>query len=337
MRKRASHTAAASPPGKAQEQDAYRDLAKRPKKFLSYDAIAQWIEAHGPALRSCEFTAVIGVLRGGVFPAKCVSYATGAPLYFVTYDRPTGRASWVGEPPPAGRVVLCEDVAGVGLTLQNCLTLVRRTHPQCHVLTIVSDEFSRVQPDWAVQENNCYVIFPWERHVQNPAFQKDWLEGGSLGLAPLRTDHEYRYFGVDLDGVLCADLAPTWYDSDLPSCLAHRDTLDRLASAPKLAAETFAIITGRPLSDAQRTRAWLDARGYTDVQVFHRDPAEQDAANTFKHKALTAERLGCSDFLESCPGQALQIAQGWPHLRVYWWNSGKPMLVSAASTNSMGV
>ena len=94
------------------------------------------------------------------------------------------------------------------------------------------------------------------------------------------------------------------------------------------------IITGRPQMDRERTRAWLDANGYAGIAVQHRDPDVHghDDVSVAYHKAVTAERLGITDFLESCPRQAILISTRVPQIRVYWWRGGEPVLVSAHTT-----
>lgn len=307
----------------------------RPRAYLPYDQIAQWLDAIGPELRAADFVGVVAVLRGGVFPAHCVSFATGLPVFSLRYSRSDRRASWAGELPPPGKLLICEDIAGSGSTLADAVEFVRATHPEHEVLTIVSDEWSRLQPRWSMQRAGIQTVLPWERHDQTPAHKADRREGGTQATAALRPDHEYRFWGVDLDGVMCSDLAPERYAADLSACLAERDTLPLLPLAPTLMPGTHAIVTGRPLQDQARTRQWLARHGFEAIAVHHRDPQQHDASidAVARHKGSTADRLGCSDFIESCPHQATLIAMHFPHLRVYWWRDGQPVLLSAASAS----
>jgi len=304
----------------------------RPPSYLGYPQISQWIDSLGEALRAERFTAVVAVLRGGLFPAQCAAFATGVPLSFIRYDRCRQHASWQGDAPSPGRVLLCEDIAGAGHTLVNCRELVRQTHPDHRILTIVSDELSRIEPDWSMRRPNVQTILPWEREVVSPAFRQDyWLRDGAHGRQPMSPDHCYRLWGVDLDGVLCADLPAQRYDSDMSAALCERDALPRAEDAPELQTARHVIVTGRPIQDAERTRAWLDARGYSSIDVRHRDPARHahDDASIALHKAEASMRLGVTDFLESCPHQAVLISSRAPQIRVFWWRSGKPVLVAA--------
>jgi hypoxanthine phosphoribosyltransferase len=307
----------------------------RPPSYLGYSQIGQWIDSLGETLRAERFTAVAAVLRGGLFPAQCAAFATGAPLFFIRHDRGRQQAAWQGEQPPTGKLLLCEDIAGAGHTLLNCRDLVRQTHPDHRILTIVSDELSRIEPDWSMRRPNVQTVLPWEREVVSPRFRRDyWHRDGAHGRQPMSPDHCYRRWGVDLDGVLCADLPAQRYDRDMAAALAERDALAPADNAPDLRSAEHVIITGRPLHDEGRTRAWLDARGYSGIDVLHRDPAlhAHDEASIALHKAATAERLGITDFLESCPHQAVLISARAPQIRVFWWRGGEPVLVNAHPT-----
>jgi hypoxanthine phosphoribosyltransferase len=307
----------------------------RPPSYLGYSQISHWIDSLGETLRAEQFVAVAAVLRGGLFPAQCAAFSTGAPLWFVQYDRSRQQASWHGGVPPAGRLLLCEDIAGHGHTLVNCRALIARTHPDHRILTIVSDELSRVRPDWSMHRPNVQTVLPWEREVVSPQFRQDyWHRDGAHGCQPMQPDHCYRRWGVDLDGVLCADLAAERYAADMAGTLTLRDGLPRAPGAPHLAADRHFIVTGRPLTDRERTRAWLDARGYPGISVHHRDPAlhDHDDLSVACHKAVAAERLGVTDFLESCAHQAVLISLRAPQIRVFWWRGGDPVLINAHST-----
>lgn len=303
----------------------------RQRSFLTFDQIGHWVDSIGSDLRGENYVAIVGVLRGGLFPAQCAAFATGASLHFIRYSRTSQKASWVGDPPPAGKVLLCEDVAGMGQTLATCLELVRQTNPDTDVLAVVSDELSRIQPKWSMFVPGVQTVFPWERHDQAPQHLKDWREGGATGSISMKADHSYRFFGVDMDGVLLDDLHPSEYEDDLSACLARRDLLPMTSHAPRMSLGSHVVITGRPAQDLERTRIWLERHGYGDIPVHHRDPKAHSSSTeaVATHKASTADRIGCSDFIESDPHQAALIAVFVPHIRVYWWNLGQPVLLSA--------
>ena len=149
----------------------------------------------------------------------------------------------------------------------------------------------------------------------------------------MEDDDDYRLYAVDLDGILCDDIAPGEYQADLEACLDKRDQLFLSSTAPILVAGKHVVVTGRPTCDAKRTRTWLDRSGLIGIDAHFRETEiHTDAPESVAHhKGQTASRMGCSDFVESCPHQALLIATHYPHLRVHWWRGGQPVLVSAAS------
>jgi hypoxanthine phosphoribosyltransferase len=311
--------------------------AARPRTYFSYDQISLWIESLAAELQAEQFTGVVGILRGGAFAAICVAFNTGAPLHFMRYDRESQQAQWVGSPPPPGKLLVCEDVAGLGYTLAHCLELVQRTHPEHEVLTVVSDDYSRLKPRWTLQFSNTQAILPWERHMQTLAQRTHWYQGGAKGQLPMLPDHEYRFWGVDMDGVLCADLPSQRYADDLTACLLDRDELPPAPQAPSLEPETHVIVTARPEEDRVRTQAWLARHGLSDVAVHLRDPGVHDSTleGSAHHKGHTATQLGCTDFLESCPAQSALIAAQWPLLRVYWWQEGRPLRILATRAEGL--
>ncbi len=301
-----------------------------PVVYLNYNDISLWIDSLQPEFKQYPFVAIVGILRGGGFPALCASFATGLPLYHVKYDRQTQTAKWDGEIPPQGLVLVCEDFAGSGQTLSNCLRLINQTH-EYKTLTLVSDEKSRIEADWTKRYDGYQVVLPWERHCLSPAHHEDWTNnGGKLGLTKMNNDNEYRYYAVDLDGIFCVDIHPIEYETDLHTTLQTRDQLPILPTAPTLKEGKHIIVTGRPTEDTQRTKEWMEKHGYHSIDIHHRNPEKHSAKETAIHKGEVATKLGCSDFIESCPQQALEIAINFPHLRVTYWNNGNPILISAS-------
>lgn len=304
---------------------------KRPLAYMGYDDIALWIESIRDELMQEDFISVVGVLRGGAFPAQTVAFATALPLYFMHYDRTNQTPSWVGAAPPPGTILLCEDYAGSGVTLENCLRLVDRTHRH-KLLTLVTDNYSWHTPHWTRHFGEHRVVLPWERHCQSSRYLEDWFSGGAGGKKRMGDDEDYRFYAMDLDGVLCEDIDSNEYQSNLEALLGRRDQLPLASNAPTLIPGRHVVVTGRPTCDAQRTRAWLDRNGMVGIDAHFREvESHSDAPEAVaSHKGRAASELGCSDFMESCPHQAILLASLFPHLRVHWWRGGHPILVSAS-------
>jgi hypoxanthine phosphoribosyltransferase len=293
--------------------------------LVTYDQIELFVESIRDELCAANFDGIACVLRGGAFVATCVAYATGVPLYFINYERATNKPNWLVQPPP-GRILICEDYAGSGQTLKNVEDFVASSHPDYRILTAVKDSRSVCTPHWSMDFGDRRARLPWEREWTIRSQQKNEVH-------PRTTpDHELRFVGYDLDGVFCDDLPSEAYTRDLETCLRLRDTLPAADARPSLASRA-AIITARPLEDAERTRTWLernvpDAR---DTPVVHRNPVTfaADAAGSAMYKVAAAAALGCTDFVESCARQSLLMAQAAPWLRVKWWNNGEAVVVSA--------
>ena len=111
---------------------------------------------------------------------------------------PDRRLAW--RTPPTGRLLICEDIAGSGHTLLNCLAMVRTSHPDFMVLTVLADEYSRSTPNWSMRFPGKKTVLPWEREGQSPQFMDEWYARQTNGANQTYPDHSYRYIGIDFDG-----------------------------------------------------------------------------------------------------------------------------------------
>ncbi len=294
---------------------------------LTYEQLDQWIESLQPALVAERFAAVVGILRGGAPLALMVSHATGAPVAFVRYDRATREVQWdstLPMPEPGSTVLVCEDIAGRGFTLTDCIAFLREHGLKVRTLTGAFDDLSRLRPDYSIDASGYFALFPWERQAYTERYRADWSRAGERDGALMSDDHEYAIYAVDLDGVLLPDIALARYDEDLEGALAERDALPPFEKFPSIDLQRArAIITGRPEMDRVRTEQWLARFGFGQIELIMRAPGEHDdtPAGAAAHKAAAALRCGVTHFIESDPVQAIFIAQRAPLLRVIWWNA----------------
>ncbi|CAN7401981.1 phosphoribosyltransferase [Trinickia sp. LjRoot230] len=305
------------------------DQPNQPILPITYDQIDQWIASLQPVLAREGFACVVGILRGGTLPATLVSHATGVVPAFLRYQRATRTVSWdasIPLPAKGSKVLLCEDFAGSGHTLADCVAYLREHGLVVKTLTVVFDDLSRSRPDYGIDCCGYRPLLPWERHVHTQEHQARWrsTQAGSLG--PVGEDHEFAVYAIDLDGILLPDVPPHRYEADLEAALKERDLLAPYQHLPDVDfARTKAIVTGRPEIDRPRTSDWLRRHGYGGLCLMMRDPAthgelpEQVAA----HKAQAAVTLACTHFIESDPVQAIFIAQHAPQLRVVWWDAAR--------------
>ncbi|TAM06866.1 MAG: phosphoribosyltransferase [Paraburkholderia sp.] len=299
----------------------------KPVVPLTYEQLDQWVESLQPVLALEAFAAVIGILRGGAPLALMVSHATGADVAFLRYGRATREVRWDSSlplPEPGSKVLLCEDIAGRGNTLTDCIAFLREHGLIVRTLTGAYDDFSRLQPDYSIDASGYFTLFPWERQAYTDRYRADWSREGARQGSLMADDHEYTVYAIDLDGVLLPDLPLERYEQDLDAALAERDALTPFERIPGIDMKRArAIITGRPEMDRARTRAWLERYGFGHLDLVMRASDEHDdtPSGAAAHKAAAAIRCGVTHFIESDPVQAILIARLAPLLRVIWWNA----------------
>lgn len=295
--------------------------------YLDYNAIALRLDGLAPELCRAGFDGLVIILRGGTFAGMHMAFLTNLPCHFLRYDRKSATPEWVGPPPSPGRVLLCEDFAGMGQTLINCRRFLEDGGYRVATLVVCKDQLSASQPDYYCfesQESGARFLLPWERYRINPAT-------GHTSQVDAPPDHEFERTAWDMDGVFLVDVDPRHYEEDLEAALCLRDETQPAPYAPKLAVQDL-IITGRPVCDKERTLAWLQTHGFPAKVVFRDDdlskPTTESVATWKGRRAL---ELGCTHFVESDPGQALHMAARYPELRVIWWNQGSPLVVQAGA------
>jgi hypoxanthine phosphoribosyltransferase len=299
----------------------------KPVLPLTYEQLDHWIESLQPALLDEQFAAALGILRGGAPLALMASHAVGVPVAFLRYERASRVVTWdsaLPMPAPGSKVLLCEDIAGRGFTLLDCIDFLERHGLIVRTLTGAFDELSRTRPDFGIDARGYFALFPWERQAYTDRYRDDWTNNDAGQRAPMSSDHEYATYAIDLDGILLPDVPSTRYDEDLEAALNERDLLLPFESLPGIDLQRArAIITGRPEMDRERTQAWLDRHGFGKLELVMRTPDlhDQTPAGTAAHKAAAVLRCGVTHFIESDPVQAILIAQKAPLLRVIWWDA----------------
>ena len=301
---------------------------QKPVLTLTYDQIDHWVASLQPTLADEGFACAVGVLRGGGPLALMVSHATGAPAAFLRYERASRRVAWdssIPIPPAGSKVLICEDIAGAGHTLDDCVAFLLSRGLVVKTLVAAFDDLSRIRPDYGMDARGYFVLFPWERHAYTDAYRDAWRSTLAGTRGAIGEDHEFAVYAIDLDGILLPDVPPARYEADLAAALAERDALMPFARLPAIdLARAKAIVTGRPEMDRARTVAWLARHGFDEPKLVMRNPARHGDAphQVAAHKAQAALALSCTHFVESDPVQALHIARIAPLLRVIWWDAG---------------
>lgn len=140
----------------------------RTPHYLNYDQISTKVEEFVSDVKERDFDGILILLRGGSFAGMHLSFLTGLPVYFVEYHRPTREVSWKGDPPPLNsKILVVEDFAGSGTTLQDTLTLLKPNYT-ISTFVVCKDSKSRLQdPTYCCfdmgSENKRFIV-PWEKH-----------------------------------------------------------------------------------------------------------------------------------------------------------------------------
>ena len=299
----------------------------RPVLPVTYEKLDEWIHCLRPTLASEEFVCVVGILRGGGVIALMVSHEIGVPVGFLRYDRETRHVDWdssIPIPAPGSAVLICEDIAGSGDTLADCVAFLQARRLAVKTLTAGFDDLSRIRPDYGIDGRGYFLLFPWERHAYTDEYREQWRKTHAGREGKIQEDHVFQIVGIDLDGILLPDVPLLHYDADLQSALRERDCLQPFANLPPIDVHrSKVIVTGRPEVDRARTEIWLRTYGFDSISLVMRDPSIYDdsSASVAAHKAHAAMRFACTHFIESDPVQAIQIAGLAPLLRVIWWNA----------------
>lgn len=296
--------------------------------YVTYNDIALRLDALANEIRHSHFEAVVMILRGGTFAGMHLSFLTGLPYYFLRYDRIKSLPHWVGDAPKMKRILLCEDFAGKGRTLIDCKNFLMNHGYDISTLVVCKDHMSALSPDYYCFDNqkaDYRFLLPWERYRINPQTDAEAKDDR-------RADHEFERTAWDLDGIFLDDIDEEMYQNDLQQTLALRDEYPISALAP-LPSLQDVVITGRPLSDRERTEKWLRKHGIS-IPVVLRDDGEKQPSkeSVARWKGERALEIGCTHFVESDPIQALHLAALYPELRVIWWNQGQPVSLNATKS-----
>lgn len=293
---------------------------------FSYDyvRVESVVSDYVPQWRKMDFDAIVAIARGGLVPAVMASTALGLPLLALAYERRSRQVSWftAQTPPHDAHILLVEDIAGRGTTLQDCHAFLTSQGHKTQIFTLAHDAESRLRPDFGPEiPPGWRAWFPWERESVTPAF-------AATNNRPDRPEYEYASWAIDLDGILLPDLPVDQYESDLAGTLAQRDKLPPNSLLPDRDLTTLTIITGRPEKDRDRTQNWLDRHGFHGPLVM-RDTSRYAAIQTAQHKAQAIVARGHTHFIESDAVQALEIARRVTVARIFWWNGTTALSIYA--------
>jgi hypoxanthine phosphoribosyltransferase len=115
---------------------------------------------------------VVGVARGGLIPAVCLSHLLGGKLMRIIHAKYYEDVGVRGKEPEIwsdvgelkGKVLVVDDVADTGDTLGAVVPHIKRkTEGEVRVATIARKPRSKLTPDFCEIETDEWVVFPWEK------------------------------------------------------------------------------------------------------------------------------------------------------------------------------
>jgi len=115
---------------------------------------------------------VVGILRGGYFPAHMIAETLGLEIYVIRYKSYV-KTKKVGKPilvlPLIGdvsgkRVLLVDDICDTGDTLKAAKELLKQYNPSdVKVATLFIKPSCEETPEFWIEKSDEWVEFPWEK------------------------------------------------------------------------------------------------------------------------------------------------------------------------------
>ncbi|MCP3709837.1 hypothetical protein M3I54_23125 [Paraburkholderia sp. CNPSo 3274] len=176
------------------------EFSRLPVYFYGYDDIETFCLSKREQLIQENIGLILGILRGGAIPALMLSQMLGLPVDFVHYDRREEKAEINNKKvfdlvdgciKDGKRILLVDDVAGVGYTLANCqnyLLSFVKDESLIRVLTLVHHANSRAKADFYKDCSPVHAILPWERYVTSRQCFDDFAKAE----AALPEDQRYK-------------------------------------------------------------------------------------------------------------------------------------------------
>lgn len=302
------------------KKDIQRIPGSGKMKHITYERAFHVVKTFEQALAAERFDLILGIARSGVVPAVMVSQTIDVPVEFVQCGR-TETPRFLGSPPElkGKKILVVDDIIGLGLTMRAVVEFVKKLggHPVSFCLYF-DKETTQFRPDFG-HSTSHFMHAQWDRKDVTPQSRKALKEKNGR----CTTEDTYECFGTDLDGVFLEDIKRKAYrlEERIASILAYRDSLMPMESIPVTDHQHVYVITGRPETDRQRTRAWLNKHGFAKAQLVCRNTAEYGSGlkEMARFKADQIINIGISKYFESDLMQAVLIAQKALCTDIYWW------------------
>jgi adenine/guanine phosphoribosyltransferase-like PRPP-binding protein len=288
---------------------------------VTYDKADQLVAGFEPHIVVAQPDIIVGIARSGVVLAAMISQRIGKEFYCLRCQRHDDIPRWIDPPAAfAGTALLVDDFVSRGDTMEKSKAFLETLGFRVVTFSLYFDQLrTKHIPDISTPTSQ-FVRFAWERRESTNAALQIYSKADCMPLCD-----ERESIGIDLDGILLPDLAPTLYEKNLQEALEIRDHLSAFPSSklPAVDLAQVTVITGRPSCDASRTKRWLNANGFGSAALVCRDETQFGSSpqEMARHKAQAIQNLGISVYFESELLQATLIAQSTPTTETIWWGT----------------
>ncbi len=145
------------------------------REVLTWDGFGEATRAIARRIVADGFVpeVVVAIARGGLLPAGAIAYGLGAKnCGAINVEFYTGIGTVLDAPevlPPeldmnyldGRRVLLVDDVADSGRTLELAVRLLREKGADVRSVTIYTKPTTIIQPDYAYKATDLWIDFPW--------------------------------------------------------------------------------------------------------------------------------------------------------------------------------
>jgi hypoxanthine phosphoribosyltransferase len=145
------------------------------REVLTWDGFGAATRAISRAIVSDGFVpdVVVAIARGGLLPAGAIAYGLGAKnCGAINVEFYTGIGTVLDAPevlPPeldmnyldGRRVLLVDDVADSGRTLELAVRLLKEKGAQVRSVTIYTKPTTIIEPDYSFRSTDLWIDFPW--------------------------------------------------------------------------------------------------------------------------------------------------------------------------------
>ncbi len=169
----------------------------RAVEAVSWEQFNQLVRQLAEQTASFEPQLILGVTRGGLFPATMLSFALRHEMYPIrlahhhTATDEAARATWLVRPPEkvkGRRVLIVHEIAESGRTLALAAAETRAMGAaQVRTAALYAHTWANPRPDYVAWTSDAMILSPWDREVWSGG---QWVTHPELSAALHRRDDE---------------------------------------------------------------------------------------------------------------------------------------------------